>query len=104
MSEIRIANLKNIKTISKKLKENHTSIKSVYLFGSYAKQKQDEWSDIDLAVILQDTCEYEECVKIYSEGKEYDDRVDALAFSQEDFEFNRLPIIDEIKSTGIQII
>lgn len=33
------------------LKKNMINVKAVYLFGSYARNQADEWSDIDLAVL-----------------------------------------------------
>ncbi len=33
------------------LKKNMINVKAVYLFGSYARNQADEWSDIDLAIL-----------------------------------------------------
>jgi predicted nucleotidyltransferase len=62
----------------------------------------DEWSDIDLAIVLDEDDNHSR--EIYSKGKEFDLRFDALGFSKNDFENSRLPIIPEIKKTGIKII
>ena len=74
----------------------------IYLFGSYANGSFNEWSDIDLAVIVDDTDSHSR--DIFSLGKEYDIRFDALGFRITDFKHSLLPIIPEIKENGIQII
>lgn len=40
-----------IKDYKESLKKEKVKFKTIYLFGSYAKEKQHEWSDIDLAVV-----------------------------------------------------
>lgn len=42
---------KVIKKYKKSLKKEKIDFSAIYLFGSYAKEKQHDWSDIDLAVV-----------------------------------------------------
>jgi uncharacterized protein len=35
------------------LEKNNISVLQAYLFGSYAKGKADDWSDIDLAIVTE---------------------------------------------------
>ena len=74
----------------------------LYLYGSYADGSYNEWSDIDLAVIVDDTESHSR--EIFSLGKDFDIRFDALGFRINDFNHSLLPIIPEIKKKGIQIL
>ena len=90
-----------IKNFSEDLKKQY-HIKNIYIYGSYSTGTQNEWSDIDLAVILDDEKSYSR--EIFTKAKEYDIRFDALGFSQDDFDHSYLPIIPEIKKYGIRIV
>ena len=74
----------------------------IYIYGSYADGSFDEWSDIDLAVIVKDSESHSR--EIFSLGKDYDIRFDALGFKSYDFDHSLLPIIPEIKEKGILIL
>lgn len=82
--------------------QDRYKVDHIYLFGSYADGSFNEWSDIDLAVIVDDTNPHSR--DIFSLGKEYDIRFDALGFSSNDFKNSLLPIIPEIKKNGVQIV
>ena len=71
------------------------------MYGSYASGSYDEWSDIDLAVIVKGPESHSR--EIFSLGKDYDIRFDALGFSSNDFDHSLLPIIPLIKEKGILI-
>ena len=90
-----------IKNFSKDL-DNIFKVNNIYVYGSYSKGTQNEWSDIDLAVVIDEP--EPDSFKIFSIAKNYDIRFDALGFSKEDFDNSYLPIIPEIKDTGIKII
>jgi predicted nucleotidyltransferase len=91
----------SIKAFGSLLREKY-KIKNIYLYGSYAEGKQDEWSDIDLAVIVDDIDPHSR--EIYSIGKDFNLDFDAFGYSLDDFTHSRLPIIPEIKRNGIQIL
>jgi len=74
-------------------------VDNVYLYGSYAMGTQGEWSDIDIAVVLDDSESHSR--EIFSLGKDYDSDIEAFGFTKEDFDHSRLPIIPEIKKQGI---
>jgi len=90
-----------IKKFSEGLNKQYR-IKNIYIYGSYTDGSYDEWSDIDLAVVIDE--KEAPSREIYSMGKEYDLRFDALGFSKNDFDNSFLPIIPEIKKKGIKII
>ncbi|MDC7126133.1 MAG: nucleotidyltransferase domain-containing protein [Spirochaetales bacterium] len=78
------------------------NIDEIYLYGSYANGNFDEWSDIDLAVILNEESAHSK--EIYLKGKSFDLRFDAFGFTKNDFENSLLPIMPEIKRTGVKLI
>lgn len=81
-----------------KIKVDH-----IFLYGSYANGTYNEWSDIDLAVIVDDKINsYSR--EIFSMAKDFDSRFDALGFNRNDFEKSLLPVIPEIKKNGILVI
>ncbi|MCK4543133.1 MAG: nucleotidyltransferase domain-containing protein [Spirochaetales bacterium] len=89
-----------LKSIQKKY-----SIQESYLFGSYADARADEWSDIDLAIVIKDedltdNADYE----IYKEGQVWDDRLDVITFSKTSFAREYESLIPTIKQKGIRII
>jgi len=45
---------KDLANFKKLLRKERVDFESIYLFGSYAKKKQHDFSDIDLAVVSQD--------------------------------------------------
>lgn len=101
MVKINDSILVEIQNFSEKLKQKF-QLKHLFVYGSYADGSYDEWSDIDIAVILEGPESHSR--EIYSIGKECDIRFDALGFSFNDFDKSLLPIIPEIKQNGLQII
>ena len=53
------------------LKKHNVDLYSVYLFGSYAKGTSSDWSDIDLAVVVN---------KFTGDGKNIGDAIDFMSF------------------------
>ena len=96
-------------SILESVKEFHDAIKDkykvdhIYIYGSYAEGTYNEWSDIDLAVVVDDdTSSYSR--EIFSMAKDYDTRFDALGFKIKDFELSLLPVIPEIKRNSIRVL
>jgi predicted nucleotidyltransferase len=101
---------KNIdSTIAKYLdliKEQFTDIEKVYLFGSYAKGKSTEDSDIDVALIfsnLDDSKRFEIQVQLMMLAAQIDSRIEPHPISHADFDSGN-PFVIEIKKTGIEIV
>ena len=88
------------------LKKKKFLIVSMYLFGSYAKNKANKWSDIDVAVISNKLKN--------SWGKDYermiyttlniDNRIEPHGFTEADFKNLADPWVYEIRKTGIKVI
>ena len=89
---------KYIAEISKKFE-----IKSVYLFGSYAKGTNNQDSDIDVAIVLDsniDTIDLMIDLMILTQN--IDLRIEPHPIKEDDFEEGN-PFIDEIKNSGLKV-
>jgi predicted nucleotidyltransferase len=100
---------KNIDSVVAKyldlIKENYSDIESAYLFGSYAKGKSTDDSDIDIALIftnLEDSRRFDIQVKLMLLAAKIDSRIEPHPISHEDFNSGD-PFVVEIKKTGIEI-
>lgn len=74
---------------------------SIYLYGSYAEGRQDEWSDVDLAIILDEPEAHSR--EVFSIGKDIHPDFDAFGFTKKDFLRPRRVTLYEIKEKGIKI-
>ena len=88
------------------LKADKLPIKKVILFGSYAKGKQREWSDIDVCVIspkFQNS--WKALEYLWSKREIFDMKytIEPIGFSPRDFNDKYSSLIHEIKTTGIEI-
>jgi len=94
-----------IKTVKEYIKEisKKYDIKSVYLFGSYAKGTNTEDSDIDVAVILKnDMDKFDLMIELMLLTKNIDLRIEPHPFKENEFEEGN-PLIEEIKNTGLKV-
>lgn len=89
-----------------KLKKNHMSVSSMYLFGSQAEDKTHQDSDIDVAVIspIFKNNFSKNSLKFWQMRREIDSRIEPHGFTQEDFNNLADPLVYEIKKNGIRII
>ncbi|MHB1681133.1 MAG: nucleotidyltransferase domain-containing protein [bacterium] len=88
------------------LKKRNINVASAYLFGSYAKGNATEWSDIDLAIIVNkfigDEFDFQTLLnKIIVEIKLYD--IEAHPFLEKEFDRTN-PFVLEILKTGKKIL
>ncbi len=82
-----------------------SGIERVFLFGSYAKGKYTDDSDIDIALIfakLDDSERFEVQVRLMMLASQIDSRIEPHPISNEDFHSGN-PFVAEIKRTGIEI-
>lgn len=87
------------------IKKKFSDIESAYLFGSYAKGKTTDDSDIDLALIftkLEDSSRFDIQVQLMLLASNIDSRIEPHPISHEDFNSGN-PFVVEIKKTGIEI-
>jgi uncharacterized protein len=88
-----------------KLRDNNITVKYAYLFGSYATGNNNEWSDIDVAVISDSF----EGVRIKDKEKirritlSVSSHLEILPFNPIDFSLEN-PLAREIMETGIRLV
>ena len=91
--------------ISSVAKQNPDLV-TAYLFGSYAKNKENIESDIDIALVinnLNDADKFDTQVKLMLLASKFDTRIEPHPISKQDMLSNN-PFIAEIKKTGIEIL
>jgi uncharacterized protein len=100
---------KNIDTTIAKyldlIKEKFTGVEKVYVFGSYAKGKSTEDSDIDIALVfskLDDSKRFDIQVQLMMLASQIDSRIEPHPISHDDFDSGN-PFVVEIKKTGIEV-
>ncbi len=105
MDTIPIDIKKTIESYLTLLRRNNFSIKEAYLFGSYAKGLQSEWSDIDIALVS----DIFEGVRIRDKDKirrltlSVSSSLEVVPFRPEDFSPDN-PFAKEIIDTGIRLV
>lgn len=87
------------------VKEKFSDIESAYIFGSYAKGKSTDDSDIDIALIftnLDDSRRFDIQVQLMLLAAQVDSRIEPHPISHDDFNSGN-PFVVEIKKTGIEV-
>ena len=96
---------KVVRKYAEKLKEENYPFHSVYLFGSFAKNKSHKWSDIDVAVVSDKLKRNkdENRFLLWNLRMDVDTRIEPHGFTVKDFENECDPLAYEIRKTGIRI-
>lgn len=87
------------------LKKSNLEFDKVYLFGSYAKNKQSDYSDIDLAFIFDEQKQidyFDLQVQMLILASDIDNRIEPHPMSSNDFTPEN-PLAFEIINTGKEI-
>jgi len=95
----------NIKNYVSYLKKEHgLPIKSVYLFGSYAKGRARDWSDVDVCIISPKFKKMDGISYLFGKLRKKDVRnlIEPVGYAPEDF-VDENPLVWEIKTTGREI-
>ncbi len=98
--------IKIIKSYILYLKKSNFEFDKVYLFGSYAKNKQSAYSDIDLAFIFDKQKEldyFDLQVQMLTLASDIDTRIEPHPMSSDDFTPEN-PLAFEIINTGKEIV
>lgn len=84
------------------LKKNNVKIQQVILFGSFAKNKEHEDSDIDLAIISNDfnKDQIHEMMFLKKLSVRVSDRIEPIPLTKEDMKLRYHSLIGEIKKYG----
>lgn len=90
------------------LRQKH-DVREAYLFGSFAKGMEKDYSDVDLAVVLGslDTSldpPFDEKFKIFHEAQKYNSLLEVVCFLKEEFDRNGGALVKLIKKEGIRLI
>ena len=87
------------------LRANNIPIENAYLFGSYAKGKNREWSDIDIAIISNsfEGNRIKDKDKIRRITLSISSSLEILPFNPSDFSLEN-PLAKEIMETGIRLV
>ena len=88
----------------KRLRENNIKFSDAWLFGSYAKGLQQANSDIDLAIVLDNSEQktFNTEVKLMIMRNSEETIIEPHAFTKEEFEINT-PIVNQIIKNGEKI-
>ena len=85
--------------------QKYYRIDNAYLYGSFAKGTNNQWSDIDIAIISPDFSDdlFEDRLFLMRIAVNIDDRIEPTPFSNKLFNRNN-PLVDEIQKNGIRLI
>ncbi|MBU0489738.1 MAG: nucleotidyltransferase domain-containing protein [Bacteroidetes bacterium] len=88
----------------RRLKKSDIGFTEAYLFGSYAKGNQNDNSDIDIAIVLNDNIDhtFDTDVQLMITRKGEETIIEPHAFSKDEFDYN-IPIVNQIIKYGIKI-
>ncbi len=88
----------------KRLKANNINFSEAWMFGSYARNAQHDNSDIDIAIVLDDSVElnFETEVKLMVIRDGEETMIEPHAFTRDEFK-SETPIIRQILQTGKKI-
>jgi uncharacterized protein len=97
--------LDKVQTFIKRLKDSGITVESAYLFGSYAANRANHWSDIDVAIVSPDfsTDRFDERVRLMKLSTEIDNRIEPVPFCSDSFN-DTDPLVDEIKKSGVALL
>ena len=96
--------INTVKDFVKLVNADGIKLKKVILFGSYATNKQDKYSDIDLALVADEFSGVaSEDVKLFLKAMRKYYMVQAQTYNTRDFGADKDPFVQEILRTGIVI-
>jgi predicted nucleotidyltransferase len=103
MAEITAEIIESIHRFLDTVKKSHR-VDAAYLFGSYAKNTSNQWSDIDIAIVSQDFSDdlFDERLRLLKIAAAIDDRIEPRPFNKKCFNPND-PLVNEIHKNGILI-
>jgi len=95
----------NVRKYVQLLQDNKIPVKTVYLFGSYVNGKENEFSDIDLAIVtnrfIGDSFDFR--FMLTRMARDIDSDIEPHPYLLSDFNNNN-PVAAEILKSGIKIL
>ncbi|MBS1259141.1 MAG: hypothetical protein MAG551_02207 [Candidatus Scalindua arabica] len=86
------------------LKKNKFNVQKAYLFGSYVNEQYNEYSDIDLAIVVSKLSNsFTTQVELMKISRKFDTRIEPHPFEESDFNTTN-PFANEILNKGIRIV
>ncbi len=88
------------------LRSKH-DIKAAYLFGSFARGSQREYSDVDVAVVLgsfRNGSPFDERFEIFHEVQQHNALFEVVCIAEKEYEMNEGALVRMIKRGGLRII
>ena len=84
-------------------------VRQAFLFGSFAKDMDKDYSDVDLAVVLESLhatkdSPFGEEFEIFHEAQEYNSLLEVVCFAKDRFDQNNGTLIRRIKKEGIRLV
>ena len=99
------ATMKQMKDFVSLVSSSGITLRKAILFGSYARNKQTKYSDIDVALVADEFCNVpSEDVKLFMKAMLKYYMVQPQTYNTKDFSPDKNPFIDEILRTGIVIL
>ena len=98
--------ISHLKKLATELKDSGIHLKKVVLYGSYSRNEQHEWSDIDVALVADEFISIGfEDVKLFARMlvKRPDLNIQPRTYNTKDFSSDKDPFVEEIMRTGIVI-
>ncbi len=95
--------LDSINKFIKEIKKQY-NVTAIILFGSYANGTENEYSDIDIAVVSNDFEDIYDCMAVLMGMTwDIDARIEPHPITTEDYETISNPFIKEVIDTGIKV-
>lgn len=87
------------------IKRNNIKLRKMYLYGSYAHNKQHKNSDIDIAVVADNLTGniIKDQFRLMKISRDIDTRIEPYPFRTNEFDITN-PFVKEIISAGIKIL
>lgn len=90
------------------LRQTH-DVRQAYLFGSYAKDRAKDYSDVDLAIVLgslgvSEESPFDEPFMIFHAAQKYNSLLEVVCFVQEEFDQDGGALVRLIKKEGIRLV
>jgi uncharacterized protein len=105
VAQIPVETKEKIQKYLNELKKNKIPIKEAFLFGSYARGTQKEWSDIDIALVSEifkgNRIEDKDKIRLITIS--VSSEIEVIPFSPKDFNKDN-PLAREIIDTGISLL
>lgn len=97
---------KVVQNFVKQLRKNRFPFERVYLFGSFAKNSQTKWSDIDVCVISSKFAgkQWDESErKLWILRRATDSRIEPIGMTSRELRGSS-PLAEEIRETGVRVV